>query len=135
MIRKAAAQYYRSFLYTEIDGGDVTYFIMFHLRAIRLAIDELKIYLTRRQKESRDAIQFLKKQPNLNHRQRSLVISALDRSDRIFSFKTHMAVHGVVYQTARADLLGLCELGLLEMHKSGRQFSFTAVPDLNEKLI
>jgi len=134
VIRKAAVQYYRSFLYTEIDGGDVTYFIMFHLRAIRLAIDELKIYLTRRQKESRDAIQFLKKQPYLNHRQRSLVISALDRPDRIFSFKTHMAIHGVVYQTARADLIGLHELGLLEMHKSGRQFSFTAVPDLNEKL-
>ncbi|MCK5340467.1 MAG: hypothetical protein KAJ60_05295, partial [Desulfobulbaceae bacterium] len=82
----------------------------------------------------RDAIQFLKKQPHLNLRQRSLLVSALDRPDRIFTFKTHMAIHGVVYQTARADLIGLHAFGLLEMHKSGRKFTFTAVPDLKEKL-
>ena len=134
IMRKAAIQYYRSFLYSEIDESDITYFIMFHLRAIRLAIDELRIYLARKQKESRDAIQFLKKQPHLNLRQRSLLVSALDRPDRIFTFKTHMAIHGVVYQTARADLIGLHAFGLLEMHKSGRKFTFTAVPDLKEKL-
>jgi len=134
IMRKAAVQYYRSFLYSEIDERDITYFIMFHLRAIRLAIDELRIYLARKQKEARKAIQFLKKQPNLNHRQRSLLVSALDRPERIFTFKTHIAVHGVVYQTARADLIGLLELGLLEMHKSGRKFTFTAVSDLKEKL-
>ena len=133
IMRKAAVQYYRSFLYSEIDERDITYFIMFHLRTIRLAIDELRIYLARKQKESRDAIQFLKKQPHLNHRQRSLLFSALDRPDRMFTFKTHMAVHGVVYQTARADLIDLYELSLLEMHKSGRKFTFTAAPDLKEK--
>lgn len=133
IMRKAAVQYYRSFLYSEIDERDITYFIMFHLRTIRLAIDELRIYLARKQKESRDAIQFLKKQPNLNHRQRSLLFSVLDRPDRMFTFKTHMAIHGVVYQTARADLIDLYELGLLEMHKSGRKFTFTAAPDLKEK--
>jgi Fic family protein len=134
VMRKASVQYYRSFLYSEMDGSDVTYFIMFHLRAIRLAIDELRIYLARKQKESRDAIQFLKKHPHLNHRQRSLLISALERPERVFTFKTHTTVHGVVYQTARADLLGLHDLGLLDMHKTGKKFTFTAVPDLRERL-
>lgn len=134
VMRKASVQYYRSFLYSEADECDTTYFIMFHLRAIRLAIDELRIYLARKQKESREAIRFLKKQPHLNHRQRSLLMSALDRPDNVYSFKTHMAVHGVVYQTARADLIGLYELGLLEMHKSGKRFTFMAALDLKEKL-
>ena len=70
----------------------------------------------------------------MNHRQRSLLVSALDRPETIFTFKTHMAVHGVVYQTARADLLGLHDLGLLDVHKSGRKFSFTAAPELEAKL-
>ncbi|MFC1523591.1 Fic family protein [Thermodesulfobacteriota bacterium] len=135
VMRKAAVQYYRSFLYSEIDERDTTYFIMFHLRAIKIAIDELRIYLARKQKQSREAINFLKRQPHLNHRQRSLLISALDRPERIFTFRTHIAVHGVVYQTARADLLGLHELGLLEKHKSGKKFTFTAVSDLQERLI
>jgi len=135
IMRRAAVQYYRSLLYSEIDGGDVTYFIMFHLRAIRLAIDELKIYLARKQKESRAAIKFLKKQPHLNHRQRSLLANALERPDNVYTFNTHMATHGVVYQTARADLLGLCGMGLLAMHKAGRRYQFTSVPGLKEKLI
>ena len=134
VMRKASVQYYRSFLYSEVDDGDITYFIMFHLRAIKLAIDELRIYLARKQKESREAVKFLKKQPHLNHRQRSLLMSALDRPDNVYSFKIHMAVHGVVYQTARADLIGLYELGLLEMHKSGKRFTFMAASDLKEKL-
>jgi hypothetical protein len=45
-----------------------------------------------------------------------------------------MGIHGVVYQTARADLMGLYKLGLLEMHKSGKKFTFTAIPDLKSKL-
>jgi Fic family protein len=134
VMHKASVQYYRSFLYSEIDECDITYFIMFHLRAIKLAIDELKIYLARKQKESREAIKFLKKQPHLNHRQRSLLMSALQRPDNVYTFNTHMAIHGVVYQTARSDVMGLYELGLLEMHKSGKKFTFTAVPDLNTKL-
>jgi len=134
VMRKASVQYYRSFLYSEADECDITYFIMFHLRAIRLAIDELRIYLARKQKESREAIRFLKKQPHLNHRQRSLLMSAVDRPDNVYSFNTHMSVHGVVYQTARADLMGLYNLGLLEMHKSGKKFTFTAIPDLKSKL-
>ena len=108
---------------------------MFQLRTIKLAIDELRIYLTRKQKESREAIKFLKKQPHLNHRQRSLLMSALERPDNIYTFNTHMAVHGVVYQTARSDLMGLHELGLLEMHKSGKRFTFTPGADLKVKLI
>ena len=134
IIRKASAQYYRSFLYSEIDDRDMTYFIMFHLRAIGLAIEELRVYLARKQEESRKAIQFLKKQPHLNHRQRSLLMNAINRPTNVYTFNTHMKTHGVVYQTARADLLGLQAQGLLQMHKVGRKFRFTPVPNLKDIL-
>jgi Fic family protein len=134
IMRRASIQYYRSFLYAETDDRDMTYFIMFHLRAIKLAVDELRLYLQAKQKESRNALQLLRKQPHLNHRQRALLASALKHPDTIFTFTTHMRTHGVVYQTARADLLGLHALGLLEMHKSGKKFHFVTAPDLASKL-
>lgn len=134
IMRRASIQYYRSFLYTEIDDSDLTYFIMFHLRTIKLAVDELRLYLKAKQKESRDALLLLRKHPQLNHRQRALLASALEHPDTIFTFITHMRTHGVVYQTARADLLGLHALGMLEMHKSGKKFHFTAAPGLANKL-
>lgn len=134
IMRRASIQYYRSFLYAETDDNDLTYFIMFHLRAIKLAVDELRFYLKTKQKESRTALQLLQKQPQLNHRQRALLTGALEHPDTVFTFMTHMRTHGVVYQTARADLLGLQAMGLLELHKSGKKFHFTAAPDLADKL-
>jgi len=134
VMRKASVQYYRSFLYSEIDERDMTYFIMFHLRAIKLAIEELKIYLVRKQKDSRKAVQFLRRHPQLNHRQRALLVSAVEHPENIYTFQTHMNTHGVVYQTARADLLDLQKLGLLAMHKSGKKFYFTTVSDLVNRL-
>lgn len=135
VMRRAAGQYYRSFLYTETDEGDMTYFIMFHLRAITLAIDELRGYLARKQAESRQAMRFLKRRPNLNHRQRALLMSAIEKPDNVYTFTTHMKTHNVVYQTARADLLALQEAGLLEMQKAGRKYYFTPVVDLQEKIL
>jgi len=45
VVLKAPVQYIRAFLYSEIDECDLTYFITFHLRTIRLAIKDLQQYL------------------------------------------------------------------------------------------
>lgn len=134
VIRRASAQYYRAFLYSELDDNDVTYFIMFHLRTIKLAIHELKIYLGRKQRESIRAAQILKKQPYLNHRQKELLANALKNPDKEYTFNTHMRTHAIVYQTARSDLLELTRLGLLEMRKVRRRFCFRPVQYLEDKL-
>jgi Fic family protein len=134
IILKKRVQYYRAFLYSEIDDGDATYFIMFHLRAIRDAIDELRDYLERKLRESKNARRFLTKYPQLNHRQRALLASALENPEEVYTFEVHKRVHDVAYQTARADMLGLHELGLLDMRKMRRKFYFTPVKDLREKL-
>jgi len=134
IILEKRPQYYRAFLYSEMDDGDVTYFIMFHLRAIRDAIYEIREYLERKIRESRNAGRFLAKYPRLNHRQRALLASALEHPEEVYTFETHKSVHGVTYQTARADMLGLHEMGLLEMRKTRRKFYFYPVKDLREKL-
>ena len=42
--------------------------------------------------------------------------------------------HGVVYQTARADLLELADLELLDARKIRNRWHFCASPDLERRL-
>ncbi len=133
-ILSARAQYYRAFLYSEIDDNDATYFIMYNLMALHKAIEELNAYIERKQREKRRTLRFAAKYPALNFRQRTLLASALEKPQEVFTIETHSNVHGVTYQTARTDLLGLKDMGLLGMRKEGKKFIFTPVPDLAEKL-
>ena len=48
--------------------------------------------------------------------------------------KRHMRSHGVSFQSARTDLLDLNSRGLLELHRVGRTYVFTPVPDLPQRL-
>ena len=70
----------------------------------------------------------------LNHRQRALLLNALKHPDKRFTIAEHQNAHGVVYQTARADLLGLAEAGLMQQHREGRAHVFIAAVDLARRL-
>lgn len=133
-IQSARIQYYRSFLYSEMDDNDATYFIVYSLKAIHKAIEKLNSYLERKQKEKRQAKRLTTQLPSLNIRQRTLLASALEKPGEVFTLEVHANIHGVTYQTARTDLLALKDMGLLEMRKVGRKFVFTAAADLKKKL-
>ncbi len=133
-ILSARAQYYRSFLYSERDDNDVTYFIVYNLKAIHKAIEILNAYIQRKQKEKKHAYRFVYKYPSLNARQRTLLASAVEKPQELFTIETHANIHGVTYQTARTDLLGLKDLELLNMRKEGKKFVFTPASDLAKKL-
>ncbi len=133
-ILSARSQYYRSFLYSEMDDNDATYFIVYNLKAIHKAIEILNAYIQRKQKEKKHSYRFISQYPSLNSRQRTLLASAVEKPQELFTIETHSNIHGVTYQTARTDLLGLKDLGLLNMKKEGKKFIFTAVVDLARKL-
>lgn len=133
-ILSARSQYYRSFLYSEIDANDATYFIFYNLQAIHKAIEKLGSYITGKQKEKKHAYRFAVNYPSLNLRQRALLVSALENPHDVFTIEVHSNVHGITYQTARTDLLSLKDMGLLEMRKEGKKFVFTPVADIAEKL-
>ena len=94
----------------------------------------LNEYIERKQKEKKNAYRFAVKYPALNLRQRALLASALEKPNEVYSIKTHARVHGVTYQTARTDLLGLKDMGLLQMRKEGKKFIFAPVADIVQKL-
>lgn len=138
ILRNAPAQYVKSYLHTETDDNDVTYFIVHQLNVIRKAIDELHKYLEKKSHEIRNVEALMRKSQHLqhllNHRQIALINRALKRADAIFLVESHKNSHNITYDTARTDLLKLVDLGILNKSKRGRAFIFTPVPQLKEKI-
>jgi Fic family protein len=133
ILRQAPMQYGRSFLYTESDDRDVTYFALHQLGVILRSIEDLCRYLQRKMQERRQVEKVLRTL-DLNHRQIALVSHALRHQDADYTFRSHQISHGVVYQSARSDLLDLEERGLLTRSRVGKTFHFRAMPDLADRL-
>lgn len=134
IILNAPAKYARSFLYTESDDNDLTYFLLAQLDIIRRAIDSLHEYLDRKTGAQRDLERRLRLSAVLNTRQLEVIAHALRHPNAQYDIQNHRARFDVVYQTARADLLDLEDQGMLEKRKIGRTFYFYPADDLESRL-
>ncbi len=137
ILRKAPAQYARSFLYTASDDNDVTYFLDFQLSTIARGIQSLHDYLLRKQTKSQKLNALIQKmlKTSMNDRQTTLLHRAIKDPEFMVTIRDHQAEFGVVYQTARSDLLEMVKkFGLLESYKAGKKMVFTASKNLPEKL-
>lgn len=138
ILKQAPAQYTRSYLYTETDASDATYFVSHQLDVLLKAIEGVHGYIARKQRTQAEAEILLKPGSalarKLNHRQRALLLNALKHPDKPYTIDIHRRTHDISYQTARADLLGLVAAKLLRQHRQGKAFVFVARPDLSSKL-
>lgn len=137
-LRQAPGQYVKAYLHSETDDNDATYFALHQLATMRKAIQALLDYLERTASEQRQTERLLAKSADLrrqlNHRQMALLTHALKHPDEEYRVSSHQRTHGVVYQTARADLLQLSELGLLKQWQAGKAYVFSAPEDLRQRL-
>lgn len=133
ILRQAAMQYGRSFIYTETDERDTTYFALHQLRVILRSVEELREYLRRKMKEKREIERVLRRS-DLNHRQLAVIGHALRHADADYTFRSHQRSHGIVYQSARNDLLDLESRGLLLRRTTGQTYHFNPPRDLEERL-
>ena len=138
ILKKARAQYARSFLYTETDDNDATYFIVYQLQVLTRAIADLHEYLQRKVAEMREVDDMLRHnralRAELNGRQLDLLTHALKYPTGEYTIESHRRAHDVAYGTARSDLLELAERGLLDQRQRGRRFLFVAPPKLRSLL-
>lgn len=134
IIRRAPAKYARAFLHTETDDNDLTYFIRYHLEVLDRALAALNEYVARKTEQRRHLESVVVGLADLNHRQRTLLGHALRHPNYRYTIDEHRMWHGVVYQTARADLLELADLDLLDARKIRNRWHFTASPDLERRL-
>ncbi len=135
ILRKAPMKYARSFLYTETDDNDLTYFIIAQTQVIRQAVAELHAYIERKTADLRDVESHMRALDLFNHRQVEIIRNALKHPGQRYTFTSHQQSHNVVYQTARTDLLDLSERGVLEKRKKGKQMVFIAPADLSARLL
>jgi Fic family protein len=134
ILRKAPAEYARSFLFTETDDNDLTYFIVAQTKVMRRAIEELHHYIAQKTNEVREVEEHLRALNLFNHRQADLIRHALKHPLQEYSIASHQKSQNVVYQTARTDLLDMKARGVLGQRKRGRKIVFTVPRDLTERL-
>lgn len=133
--KKAPGQYKRAYLYTETDGSDATYFILFQLRVIEDALKYLRSYLVQKKAETQQTLVLLgsiKDREKLNLRQIALITGALKGRSEPYTIESHQRSHKVAYATARQDLMHLSRLGLLQEKKGGKAFKYFAPLNLRE---
>jgi Fic family protein len=134
ILRKAPSKYTRAYLCTETDARDTTYFIVYQLKVIKRAIDELHAYLQKKVNEIRAVEKLIKGSPQFNHRQLALLGNAVRDPDTTYTYKSHSLSHGVTHETARQDLNRLAEKELLVQKQVGLRHYFAPAPGLSERL-
>lgn len=134
ILKNAPSQYARSFLHTETDANDLTYFLDYQLSVIRRSIDDLQTYLARKVEEIARVESLLKRSTELNHRQLALLGHALRHPGARYTIKSHQRSHRVVYDTARTDLLDLATKELVIQRRRGNTYEFVAPTDLPDRL-
>ncbi|MFX4271936.1 Fic family protein [Propionibacteriaceae bacterium Y1685] len=135
VIKARHAQYGRAYLYTETDGGDLTYFHLFHLKVLDAAWRRLDQHLTRKAEEISQTRHRLRAVPGeFNHRQLELVEHAVADPTETFSAHGHATRHRVSDETARQDLRDLESRGLLVRRKSGKRYVWVPADALAVRL-
>jgi Fic family protein len=138
ILKKARGQYARAYLYTETDEYDATYFILYQLRVLLRAIEELHHYLARKSSELHQAEELVRRlsaeHADFNHRQLALINHALRTPHARYTIASHQRSHSVTYETARTDLMKLEDSGLLDRRKTGRTFVYAPHRDIRDRL-
>jgi Fic family protein len=133
IIIRAPAKYGRSFLFSEYDENDITYFIHYNLRSMDLSLKSLQKHIRKKVKEKQYLFNIIKKE-DINERQAELLKKLLIDGRRRLTIKEVQTTFGVVYQTARTDLLHLQNLGYITGKKMGKKLIFFKSDDFEEKL-
>jgi Fic family protein len=124
ILLRSRVKYGLSYLYTETDDNDLTYFIEYNLTSIEEAVKDMNKYIARKQKEQQEALKLIKSLGNINLRQAEILKDFIKDSEKGFVVNEIMTKYGVAYDTARNDLLHLTQLGYLEKMKIQKKFIF-----------
>lgn len=112
VIAKSKKSYEKAFLYTEADDMDMGYFVAYNMRVLQQSFKQLQDYIKRKQEEKRAANSFLRI-GNINARQAQIIKMFADDSNLVVTIADLQARFLVSPTTAKADVVGLMNMGLL----------------------
>ena len=120
----APAKYGRSYLLSETDENDMTYFIDYNIDIISRAMDELKQYIEESQAEEREALTLVEEIPGISFRQAEILKDFIKQPHRSHTIGEIAGKYKVSLPTARNDLFKLMEMGKLRKIRDGRKWIF-----------
>lgn len=124
IIKKSKVQYDNSYLYSEYDDSDLTYFISYKLKAIVLSIkDFLEHYENKLEKEKK-LQKIAGKLVEYNERQIDLLQDLDNNRDMTVDLRKYKGHYRISYETARSDLGFLTQKNLLDKILSGKKYVY-----------
>ncbi len=120
IIKLSPIQYEMAYVYSEQDDNDLTYFIDYNIRKIKLAINDFMDYI---KKQSNGNVKMKKTSEiryELNDRQIYLLQYLYGAPDERTTLKIHGNIYQVAKMTASKDLKDLARKGFLTTKKQGR---------------
>jgi Fic family protein len=113
LILRSKAQYARAYQYSEIYENDLTYFIKYQLRTMKLAFDDLREYIKRKIAEKIQLADLIRIR-GINERQALIVKWYYEEPNTSMNVREVQTRLGVSNQTARNDLNHLKTMGFLQ---------------------
>jgi Fic family protein len=128
-ILDSRSSYDKAFLKTENDRNDLTYFMMYSMKSLRVAFESLVKYRDRKREEHNKASEVFYQlvKTDLNKRQANLLSYLFLRPKASIKTSEYSKRHDVVRQTAGKDLQDLIDRGVLIGFKDGRDSAFRLV--------
>jgi len=126
IIKKSPIQYGNAYLYSEQDDLDLTYFIDYNIRKIKIAIKDFKEYSESKSKRNLRMNKLSKMKYNFNDRQIQLLQYYYEDKDASTSTSTHMNINGISKKTAIKDLKELEKSRFLISERKGKRIYYYA---------
>ena len=112
IIARSKKTYEKTYLFVEADGNDIGYFVAYNLRVLELAFKDLQRYICRKTSRKRQADIFLRI-GNINERQAELIRIYYENPQEVMTVKDVQIKFGVTPTTAKSDIIGLLNIGML----------------------
>jgi Fic family protein len=132
VIKKSPIQYGMAYVYSEQDNNDLTYFIDYNIRKIKIALKEFTDYLDRQSGKNSQMKKRSESKYNLNMRQIQLLQYLHGDLDGRTMLKAHMNVNQITKMTASKDLKDLAKKGFLTFKKQGRNVYYYGTDKIKE---
>lgn len=137
LLKNAPTQYGESYLFTETDEYDLTYFVAYQLKIIGRAVTEFIDYIETKKRAYYELMGWLDEtgiSKELNYRQVDLLKKVIRNPGRMFYVKEVVHDYDITEGTARSDLDKLVKLKVLGKVRDGKTYLYIARNDAEANL-
>jgi len=132
IIKDSPVQYRDSYMYSEQDDNDLTYFLEYNIDRISRGIKEFKEYAIAKLQETQRIAKIAKGKYDLNDRQIQLLEDCYKDKNVNMFVNIYSKIYKISRITATRDLRRLEELGFVKTKKTGRTIFYYSTDKISE---